>query len=71
MEAVKDINGVRELRHIDDAERARCVPNANLLHPCPDTLHGFPVVRLQPMLHQVELVSSFAARRFRKSAQVV
>ena len=45
--------------------------DANLRHPGPHGPHGFPVVRRQPVLHQVQLVAGQAPRGLGEAAQVV
>jgi hypothetical protein len=71
LETVQHIDGVVELRHIQHSEYSGGIANPNFLHPSANRIHGFPVVRLTPMLDPVELISCLTAGRLRKRAQIL
>jgi len=52
---VQDINRIGELRQLDHPERARIVPNPNLLHASANDWHVLGVVWLFAALHLVHL----------------
>ena len=71
LEAMQHIDDIDPLRHINDAERAGGVPYPNLFHTLANARHRLPVVRLQTVLHLVELMACLAPGRQGKGTQVV
>jgi hypothetical protein len=66
---MQHVDGIIELRHIRALPRG--ISNPNFPHPSANRIHGFPVVRLAPVLDLVELMSRLVTGRLRKRTQIV
>ena len=60
MEEMQDIDSIGELRHIDNSENSRGIPDSYLPHSLPYGVHGLPVVWFLPDLNQIELMASLS-----------
>jgi hypothetical protein len=57
---VQDINRISKLCDENDTERTVGVPNPNLLCTGADSWHGLPIVRLEALLHLIDLMTGLA-----------
>ena len=67
---MQHINRIDKFSYVKDPERSGRISNPNFLNASPNDGHRFPVVRLKSLLHLVELITRFAARRGREAAQI-
>jgi hypothetical protein len=65
---MQDIDRVSKLRDVNHAERPGSAPNPNLLYTAADALHRLPVVRLVPLLYQIDLMTCLVSRRVREGS---
>src|SRR5262249_8942336 len=67
---VQNVNSFRELRQVEDP-MFRGGTNPQLVDPGAHAGHGLPVIRLQPLLDQVELVTGETSRVIREGSPVL
>ena len=67
LKTMQHIDGVVELCHIQRSEYSRGIANSNFQHSSANRIHGFPVVRLAPVLDPVELISRLTPGRCRNA----
>src|SRR5580704_11354113 len=65
---MQDIDRISKLRDVNDTERPSGVPNPNLLYTGADAWHRLPIVRLVPLLYQIDLMTCFVPGRVREPA---
>src|SRR5690349_5902 len=70
LEAMQHIDSILEFRHVQHSECSRGIANPDFPHPCTNTVHGFPIIRLTSALDLIELKSSRTACGLRKRAQI-
>jgi hypothetical protein len=71
LEAVQDVDGVADARHIDDSVGVALGPDPDLPAAWPNRGHRLPVGRVTPRLDQVELVAGALACHGREAPKVV
>ena len=70
LEAVQDVDGFGVFGDIEDTVLELAV-YSDLVHARADAGHGFPVMGLQPVVNQVELVSGSTAGIFRERSEIL
>lgn len=60
LKAMQHIDGLGELRYINDAESACCIPNSDFLRAWTYVRHRLPVVWFPSVLKSIYLMACFA-----------
>jgi hypothetical protein len=68
---MEDVNRLAKLGDIHDTKGAALLSDSYLANACANAVHGFPVIRIQPMLHPVKLIPRSAPSHLREPAKRV
>lgn len=71
LKAVKHVDRTGKLGNIDHPECPESIVNPYFFNTLPYRVHGFPVVRFQPFLNLIDLVSCYSPCRKRKVTKIV
>jgi hypothetical protein len=70
LKGVQDIDPFGKLRHVEDPMLSASV-DSQFINTRSYTGNGLPVIRLKPLLNQVQVVTGHASRGFGKGSQVL
>ncbi|KOF54827.1 hypothetical protein AD428_04440 [Achromobacter sp. DMS1] len=65
------IDGIGELGDVDDPESAVTIANADFSDTLAHCVHRLPVIRIQTVLHLIDLVTRFALGRGWEGAKII
>jgi hypothetical protein len=71
LKAVQHIDCIFKLRNIHHSEDTRLIPDPNLLYSGSHDRHWLEILRLQPILYAIKLVSCISSRFLWKVAEVI